>query len=93
MMRVGVLRGGLEIESERAIPPSQKLRVISHSEVVALSSPTGTYSGIKNAQYDSTPLSDIESENGLVFGASSASEDESPKTPTSEEIGFQLPAK
>jgi stearoyl-CoA desaturase (delta-9 desaturase) len=28
MMRVGVLRGGLEIESEKAIPPSQHLQII-----------------------------------------------------------------
>lgn len=28
MMRVGVLRGGLEIESEKSIPPSQRLEVI-----------------------------------------------------------------
>lgn len=28
MMRVGVLRGGLEIESEKAIPPSQRLQII-----------------------------------------------------------------
>lgn len=28
MMRVGVLRGGLELESEKAIPPSQRLQII-----------------------------------------------------------------
>jgi hypothetical protein len=28
MMRVGVLRGGLELESEKAIPPSQRLEII-----------------------------------------------------------------
>jgi stearoyl-CoA desaturase (delta-9 desaturase) len=28
MMRVGVLRGGLEVESEKAIPPSQRLQMI-----------------------------------------------------------------
>lgn len=33
MMRVGVLHGGLELESERAIPPSQKLRVMRANEV------------------------------------------------------------
>ena len=27
-MRVGVLRGGLEIESEKAIPPSQRLQIL-----------------------------------------------------------------
>lgn len=33
MMRVGVLRGGLELESEKAIPPSQKLRVARAQEL------------------------------------------------------------
>ncbi|GJJ10519.1 hypothetical protein Clacol_004745 [Clathrus columnatus] len=33
MMRVGVLHGGLELEFERAIPPSQKLRVMRANEV------------------------------------------------------------
>lgn len=28
MMRVGVLRGGLELESEKAIPPSQRLEIM-----------------------------------------------------------------
>ncbi|CAE6376344.1 unnamed protein product [Rhizoctonia solani] len=93
MMRVGVLRGGLEIESERAVPPSQKLRVVSHSEMVALTSPSGTYSGVKNPQDDSQTVSDFDSENGLVFGASSASEDESPKTPASEETRFEFLTK
>ncbi|KZV81110.1 delta 9-fatty acid desaturase [Exidia glandulosa HHB12029] len=33
MMRVGVLRGGLEIESEKAIPPSQRLKVVRAEEM------------------------------------------------------------
>jgi stearoyl-CoA desaturase (delta-9 desaturase) len=33
MMRVGVLRGGLELESEKSIPPSQKLRVVHYNEI------------------------------------------------------------
>ncbi|KAF8508243.1 hypothetical protein BU17DRAFT_77968 [Hysterangium stoloniferum] len=33
MMRVGILHGGLELESERAIPPSQKLRVMRANEI------------------------------------------------------------
>ena len=33
MMRVGVLHGGLEQESEKAIPPSQKLRILRTSEI------------------------------------------------------------
>ncbi|KAJ1301935.1 hypothetical protein OPQ81_000774 [Rhizoctonia solani] len=93
MMRVGVLRGGLEIESEKAVPPSQRLRVISHSEIVALGSPTGTYSGAKDAPEGSPPTSDLDSENSLVFGASSASEDELPKTPSSEGMSFEFPTK
>ncbi|KAF8755451.1 Acyl-CoA desaturase [Rhizoctonia solani] len=92
MMRVGVLRGGLEIESERAIPPSQKLRVVSHSELVALVSPSGTSSDIRATQDHSPPIY-FDSENGLVFGASSASEDESPKTPALEETKFEFPSK
>jgi len=39
MMRVGVLHGGLEQESEKAVPPSQKLRVLKVSELAALSRP------------------------------------------------------
>lgn len=33
MMRVGVLSGGLETESEKAIPPSQKLRILRTAEI------------------------------------------------------------
>ena len=33
MMRVGVLHGGLEQESEKAIPPSQKLRILKSTEL------------------------------------------------------------
>ena len=36
MMRVGVLRGGLEVEvdkAERAIPPSQRLKVVRAQEM------------------------------------------------------------
>jgi len=36
MMRVGVLRGGLELESEKAIPPSQRLEVIRGQAVAQL---------------------------------------------------------
>jgi pseudouridine-5'-phosphate glycosidase len=36
MMRVGVLHGGLEQESEKAMPPSQKLRVLKASELSAV---------------------------------------------------------
>jgi len=39
MMRVGVLRGGLELECEKAIPPSEKLRVVSHKELAAFYGP------------------------------------------------------
>ncbi|CAE6477416.1 unnamed protein product [Rhizoctonia solani] len=93
MMRVGVLRGGLEIESEKAVPPSQQLRVVSHSEIVALTSPTGTYSGPKSTRDGSPPISDLDSENGLVFSASSASEDESPTTPAPEDERFEFLTK
>lgn len=36
MMRVGVLSGGLEQESEKAIPPSQKLRILRAGEIKAI---------------------------------------------------------
>lgn len=39
MMRVGVLHGGLEVEADKAVPPSQKLRIIRSSEMTALASP------------------------------------------------------
>ena len=32
-MRVGVLRGGLEVEAEKAVPPSQRLQVVRNEEV------------------------------------------------------------
>ncbi|KAF8321747.1 hypothetical protein DL93DRAFT_2093707 [Clavulina sp. PMI_390] len=37
MMRVGVLSGGLETESEKAIPPSQKLRILRAAEIRGIS--------------------------------------------------------
>lgn len=40
-MRVGVLHGGLEQESEKAIPPSQKLRILRASEIKAISAASG----------------------------------------------------
>ena len=33
MMRVGVLHGGVEVESEKAVPPSQRLRILRASEI------------------------------------------------------------
>lgn len=36
MMRVGVLSGGLETESEKAIPPSQRLRILRANEIRGL---------------------------------------------------------
>ncbi|KAH7105195.1 hypothetical protein BKA62DRAFT_691981 [Auriculariales sp. MPI-PUGE-AT-0066] len=33
MMRVGVLRGGLELESEKAVPPSQRLKIVRSAEM------------------------------------------------------------
>lgn len=88
MMRVGVLRGGLEIESEKAVPPSQKLRVVSHAEMIALSSLGGIYGNGRVDQAvirpDSPLTSELGSDSGLVFGVSSADEDEPPKTPVSE---------
>ena len=36
MMRVGVLRGGLELESEKAIPPSQRLVVMNGQALAQL---------------------------------------------------------
>jgi hypothetical protein len=36
MMRVGVLRGGLELEAEKAIPPSQRLEIIKGQTVAQL---------------------------------------------------------
>lgn len=46
MMRVGVLHGGLEQESEKAIPPSQKLRIMRSSELSAFATPTRPPSSI-----------------------------------------------
>ena len=37
-MRVGVLRGGLELESEKAIPPSQRLEIIRGQALARLRS-------------------------------------------------------
>jgi len=34
MMRVGILHGGLEVEADKAIPPSQKLRIVRAQELV-----------------------------------------------------------
>lgn len=36
MMRVGVLRGGLEVESEKAIPPSQRLEIMRGQAIAQL---------------------------------------------------------
>lgn len=41
MMRVGVLHGGLEQESEKAIPPSQKLRILRANEIKEISAASG----------------------------------------------------
>ncbi|KAG8704379.1 listerin E3 ubiquitin protein ligase 1 [Ceratobasidium sp. 395] len=81
MMRVGVLHGGLELESEKAVPPSQKLRVVSHKELMDL---TSTYSHIDLVRSNTPPpLSDQ--------GVSSAGEeDDMPKTPV-EELTFEPP--
>jgi stearoyl-CoA desaturase (delta-9 desaturase) len=38
MMRVGVLHGGLELESEKAIPPSQKLTIVRAQELSSFTS-------------------------------------------------------
>jgi hypothetical protein len=94
-MRVGVLRGGLEIESEKAVPPSQKLRVVSHDEIIALTSPGGTYSGSKYthiARPQSLFLPESGSDSGLTFSISSGDENDSPKTPVLKP-SFQPPSK
>ena len=36
MMRVGVLRGGLELEDEKAIPPSQRLEIVKGQTIAQL---------------------------------------------------------
>jgi len=38
MMRVGVLHGGLELESEKAIPPSQKLTIVRAQDLISSAS-------------------------------------------------------
>lgn len=82
-MRVGVLRGGLEIESEKAVPPSEKLRVVSHSELAGLVPHGNSRSDLDLV---SPPLV-FTGDHGL---ASSGDEDELPKTPISE-VSFELP--
>ncbi|KAG8698406.1 hypothetical protein FRC08_005954 [Ceratobasidium sp. 394] len=84
MMRVGVLHGGLELESEKAVPPSQKLRVVSHAELVALASPDGAYAHPEALRsHTPPPLSD----QGVSSGGE---EDDIPKTPV-EELSFEVP--
>jgi hypothetical protein len=83
MMRVGVLRGGLELESEMAVPPSQKLRVLSHAEITTLISPNGADVHDERARPESPPpLSDQ--------GVSSGGEEDLPSTPV-EELSFEVP--
>jgi hypothetical protein len=85
MMRVGVLRGGLELESEKAVPPSQKLRVLSHAEITMLSSPNGIDIHDEQPRAESPPpLSDQ--------GISSGGEEDLPRTPV-EELSFEVPAE
>lgn len=54
MMRVGILHGGLELESERAIPPSQKLRILRANEM--------------GSPYSSSAFSETEHDNLLNYG-------------------------
>lgn len=92
MMRVGVLHGGLELESEKAVPPSQKIRVVSHSELVNLPHGTEGSFGSGRVRPESPPLSDFGSDQGLAWSPSSGGEeDDLPKTPTAE-LSFELPS-
>lgn len=63
MMRVGVLRGGLELESEKAIPPSQRLEVIRGQAIAQLraqaakeSIPRPTHDDLVHSDRDSNGL-------------------------------------
>ena len=58
MMRVGILHGGLELEGERAIPPSQKLRILRSNEM--------------GSPYASSAVSEPEHDNLLNYGAAQA---------------------
>ncbi|KAF8610092.1 delta 9-fatty acid desaturase protein [Ceratobasidium sp. AG-I] len=94
MMRVGVLHGGLELESEKAVPPSQKLRVVSHAELSSLTGSKSTSGREAGAEPrpESPPLSDFGSDHGLASSPSSGAEDEDmPHTPTAE-LSFELPS-
>lgn len=51
MMRVGVLSGGLETESEKAIPPSQKLRILRAAEIKNIAK-ASSEAALKNASAD-----------------------------------------
>ncbi|KAF8488071.1 hypothetical protein JB92DRAFT_3018269 [Gautieria morchelliformis] len=55
MMRVGILHGGLQLEVERAIPPSQKLRILRANEM--------------GSPYASSAFSEPEHDNLLNYGA------------------------
>ena len=71
MMRVGVLRGGLELESEKSIPPSEKLRVVSHEELASYYGPQNQ----ADTSFESAPPD-------LASSSSSGDEeDEGPPTP------------
>jgi stearoyl-CoA desaturase (delta-9 desaturase) len=63
MMRVGVLRGGLELESEKAIPPSQRLEVMRGQAIAQLRAQAAKES-IPQAHHDQSIHSDRDS-NGL----------------------------
>ncbi|KAG8733430.1 hypothetical protein FRC11_006317 [Ceratobasidium sp. 423] len=92
MMRVGVLHGGLELESEKAVPPSQKIRVVSHAEFTSLSAPNGPEDSFSTRPRPASPLSDLGSDQGLASSPSSGGEeDDMPKTPTAE-LSFELPS-
>jgi hypothetical protein len=74
MMRVGVLRGGLELESEKAISPSQKIRVVSHAELAELIASNATCGHDEQTRESPPPLSD-------QGGSSGGEEDFLPRTP------------
>ena len=62
MMRVGILHGGLELESERSIPPSQKLRILRANEM--------------GSPYASSAFSEPENDNLLNYGTRPGRTDE-----------------
>ncbi|KAF8601871.1 delta 9-fatty acid desaturase protein [Ceratobasidium sp. AG-I] len=71
MMRVGVLRGGLELESEKAVPPSEQLRVVSHQELTEFYGPQN----LADSSFESAPPD-------LALSSSSGDEeDDLPRTP------------